>query len=394
MNSDSQLTLSTPAISASPELELLLACSRTHLDMATIKRVEALTHSDINATELISLATQHRVIPLLHHTIARYVPEILSQPPFDLLPGQCRQISLRNMFLLRGLLDLTAQLKERKIQAVSFKGPLLATTYGDLSLRQISDLDILVLESDFQQAIDYLVSQGYTLKVQVPWEAHLISPSDIYSIDLHRDVVPKHLSCFRDSSELWSHIKSLSVLGKKIDTFTPSILLLILCLNGTKEGWCRLNRICDVAELVRAEPDLDWPALIKLASGLGSKRLLLLGLLLTHNLLGATLPEVVWHQVQVDSAVQSLAMKIQQQIVSGSPMAEPKEVERTLFHISTRERWQDKVRSFLGLMDHSGWLTITDNDRQFLPLPDPLSFLYYLIRPIRILSQYTKYRDS
>src|SRR3712207_8653927 len=34
--------------------------------------------------------------------------------------------------------------------------------------------------------------------------------------------------------------------------------LLILCVHGTKHIWGRLSWICDVAELLRTQPDMDW----------------------------------------------------------------------------------------------------------------------------------------
>lgn len=376
------------------EFELLQCCARTHLDEITIERVTALLTTNINFATLIAIADQHRVKPLLYHTLVRHFPKSLERPELKQLQQQCRRNSFHNMYLMHELLAISEELDAHGIQAVSFKGPILAHIYGDLSLRQIKDLDFIVLEADFLKSVDVLVSKGYKLKIQVPWETHLMSPMEsltgTHSVDLHRDIVPKHLSCFKDSGELWSYIEPRFFLGKKVYTFTPDMLLFILCLNGTKEGWFRLNRICDVAELVRAHANMDWQRIVEMANRLGCKRLLLLGLHLAHTLLGAPLPTKILNEIDVDSTVQALAEKVKSQLESSSPTVEPGEIERSLFHIKTRERWSDKIRSFLGLVSYSGWMTVTDNDRQFLALPSQLSFLYVLIRPIRILSKYAK----
>ena len=145
-------------------------------------------------------------------------------------------------------------------------------------------LDLLVEEQNFQKALDLLVSQGYQPIVQVPWEFHLASSNGDYSIDLHREIVPKHLSCSLSSNYIWEHLQSFPLLGTTIPTLTPEACLLILCLNGTKEYWQRLNRICDVAELIRAHPNMDWQEVLQQAEKMGFKRVIFLGLLLAVQL--------------------------------------------------------------------------------------------------------------
>jgi hypothetical protein len=370
------------------EFELLLCCSRTKLDSVTVQRLRELLASELDFSKLVHLASQHRVKPLLYHNLAKYAPEVLSVPCLEKLQQQCRSISLRNMFLMKELVSITTMLENEGIQVVSFKGPVLADIYGDLCFRQMSDLDFLVLETDFQKVTNFLVNYGYEIKIQVPWETHLISPSRAYSIDLHQDIVPKHLSCFKDSAYLFRGVVAHYICDQKIYTFTPEFMLFILCLNGTKEGWCRLSRICDVAELVRAHPDLDWENILDMSESLGSKRLILMGLLLASHLLGIAVPDIVWQESQADSSLRELVDQVKTDLFSSEEPKEPGEVQRSLFYISLQKRWRDKVRTALGLLDHSGWLKVTDNDREFFQLPAQLSFLYLFLRPFRVYAKY------
>jgi hypothetical protein len=371
-----------------PEFELLLCCSRTKLDSVTVQRLGELLGHKLDFSKLVHLAGQHRVKPLLYRNLAKYAPEVLSDPCLKELQQQCRSLSLRNMFLMKELVSITTMLESEGIQIVSFKGPVLANIYGDLCLRQISDLDFLVSENEFEKTTEILVDQGYEMKIQVPWETHLISQNRAYSIDLHRDIVPKHLSCFKDSTYLFRAIEPHCIYGQKIYTFKPEFMLFILCLNGTKEGWCRLSRVCDVAELVRAYPALDWNNILEMSKSLGSKRMILMGLLLASHLLGVAMPEIVWQVSQADSSLQKLVNKVTTDLSSSEEPKEPGEVQRSLFYISLQERWIDKVRTALGLLDHSGWLKITDNDREFFQLPAPFSFLYLFLRPFRVYAKY------
>jgi hypothetical protein len=371
-----------------PEFELLLCCSRTEIDSVTVQRLRELVGDKLDFPKLTHLAGQHRVKPLLYHNLVKYAPEAFGDPCLEELQQQCRRISLRNMFLMKELVSITTMLENEGVQVISFKGPVLADIYGDLCLRQISDLDFLVLERDFQKATNFLVGQGYEMKIQVPWETHLTSPSRVYSIDLHQDVVPKHLSCFKDSAYIFREIVVHYICGQKVYTFKPEIMLFILCLNGTKEGWCRLSRICDVAELVRAYPDLDWADILEMSESLGSKRLILMGLLLASLLLGVTMPEIVWRESHADSSLWKLVDKVITDLFSSEQPKEPGEVQRSLFYIELQKRWRDKISAALGLLNHSGWLNVTDNDREFFHLPAQLSFLYLFIRPFRVYAKY------
>jgi hypothetical protein len=373
-----------------PEFELLLCCSRTELNSVTVQRIRKLLDDKLDFPKLTHLAGQHRVKPLLYHNLVKYAPEVLGDPCLEELQQQCRRISLRNMFLMKELVSITTMLENEGVQVISFKGPVLADIYGDLCLRQISDLDFLVLEKDFKKATDLLIDQGYEMKIKVPWETHLLSQNRAYSIDLHQDVVPKHLSCFKDSAYLFREIVAHHICGQKVYTFKPEFMLFILCLNGTKEGWCRLSRVCDVAELVRAYPDLDWNNILEMSKSMGSKRMILMGLLLANHLLGVAIPDIVWQESQADSSLRKLFGKVTTDLSSSEEPKEPGEVQRSLFYIKLQERWRDKVRTALGLLDHSGWLKVTDNDREFFRLPTQLSFLYFFLRPFRVYAKYFK----
>lgn len=376
------------ASAVSFEMELLLCCARKELDADTVERVKYLLDREVDLTELTNLTDRHRVQPLLFHNLNKYASRAISQSYLQRIKQECRYNSWRNMNLMNQLSKILKLLEDNKIRVIAFKGPVLAArAYGNLSLRQIKDLDLLIEPGSLEKAVDLLVGLGYKLIVQVPWEFHLESSDGSYSIDLHREIIPQHLSCSKISDYAWENIESISFLGKTIPALTPEACLLILCLNGTKDYWQRLNRICDVAELIRAHPNLDWRQIIEQAEKMGFKRLTFLGLHLAQNLLNAEIPDFVTQEIQSDLKVNSLAIEVDEKLFSRTwkPLYT---VETTFFHIRTRERWRDKLQSFFGLMMLSGWLDSTKRELDVIPYPILLSFLYYLIRPIRVFSRY------
>ncbi|GAG91885.1 unnamed protein product, partial [marine sediment metagenome] len=84
-------------------------------------------------------------MPLLYQSLKKTCPEAVPDDTLEQLRAYFLTNAKRNLFLTGKLLRLLELLKDNGILAVPFKGPVLAeSVYGDLSLRQFADLDILV----------------------------------------------------------------------------------------------------------------------------------------------------------------------------------------------------------------------------------------------------------
>ena len=71
-------------------------------------------------------------------------------------------IALYNRHLTAELVRLTGLLKAAGVEAIAFKGPVLAAmAYGSIELRQFVDLDILVRQSDLPRIAEILTAEGY-----------------------------------------------------------------------------------------------------------------------------------------------------------------------------------------------------------------------------------------
>jgi hypothetical protein len=381
-------TTEVPVLVSRKEIELLLCCARTHITPSRAERIRVLLQKDIDWEHLIQVAARNGVISLLYRSLNTTCPDAFPKAIMSQLRNFYYTSAQHNLSQTAELLKLLNLFEMHGIPAIPFKGPVLAASaYGNLALRQFGDLDILVHPQDFQKVADLLLAQGYESKIDVPWECHFARPGTIFNIDLHRDIVPKHLSYPISDNYWWEHLETFSLAGTTVPNLNPEAWLLILCLNGTKECWQSLNRICDVAELICAHPSMDWKQIMEKFTQLGCKRLIYVGLLLAGELLAAPLPEEVWQWVKSDRVAKSLFIQVKEELFSESSQ-EIGEIEKTIFHIRTRERLQDKVYSFVGLMDHSGWLTPTEKDLNFLSLPRFLHWLYFFIRPIRVFREY------
>jgi len=69
------------------------------------------------------------------------------------------EIAKTNMLMTSELIMLMKLFEENNIEAIAFKGPTLSQmAYGNLTLRQYADLDILIDEKDLQKSINLLSS--------------------------------------------------------------------------------------------------------------------------------------------------------------------------------------------------------------------------------------------
>jgi hypothetical protein len=334
-------------------------------------------------------------MPLLYWSLHTTCQAEVSETLWNALRDRFYANIRRNLYLTAALLQLLHLLEEHGILAVPFKGPVLAAAvYGNLALRQCLDLDILVHDCDVLKAKDLLISHGYrplrrwtSVEEEILLQSRhayiLVRNDEMFTVDLHWRFADRAFASPVDLERLWEHLNQVSLSDTTVRHFAPEELLLILCVNGSKDRWKQLKTICDIAELIRVHQGMAWERVLEQASTLGSERVLFLGLLLAHDLLGADLPKEIFQRIQTTSAVKSLAARVQERLFrEGEVDSSPGEAERFAFGLRLRERMRDKVWYCFCYM------TPTLTDQALLPLPGALSFLHYLLRPVRLTVKY------
>ncbi|MFM7408398.1 MAG: nucleotidyltransferase family protein [Cuspidothrix sp.] len=392
--------LSQPSI----EIQMLLWCCRTKIELETLNQIQALLSKNINWAKLIEIAQKQRVLPLLYYSLSRHFSEVVPKTILSKLRLDFLSQTRRSLLLSGELVRLINLFASEKISVIPFKGPVLsASVYGNLSLRQFSDLDILVHPQDVEKAKNLFLSQGYNMKIErievtEEQKAKFVASQSIYKlvretaypfvhpetelvVELHWGVMPNYFAFPIDSELLWQDLESVTIADHSVPNLSPENTLLMLAGHGTKDCWENLARICDIAELIRSHPQLNWNKLIDIARIKGGLRLLFLALTLAQNILGTTLPEEVCQQIQADSKVSLLEVEVRQNLFQKTEQSY-QDGSVTRFHLNVRERLQDKIVYFWRL------LTIpTTSDWLVLPLSEFPVFIYYLLRPIRLLGE-------
>jgi hypothetical protein len=414
------LTLSQFNAKTRPEVELLLCCARTQIDSITKKKIQTLVKQDIDWSYLIQMSARHGVMPLLYQSLNTVCPQAVPKSVLSKLRNSYHRNAQRNLSLTNELVHLLKLFQENKIAAIPYKGLVLALLlYKNLALRQMSDLDIIVHKEDILKAKDILILNGYqpslTLKemgykriykftsVQeaqwlndpFQWEYKFYNKDNQQLIEIHWSISAKGSFLGLDSEWYWNSVKSISFAGTSILNFLPEDLLLVLCVNAMKDQWSYLKGVCDVAALLQAFPEMDWDWVMKQANLLHLERILFLGLLLSYDLLKAKIPVEIQQKIKIDPVVNLYANKVYKYLFYQPNLLKSSQkvwdnLPKYLYYFIHNLMRKKPVHTvpyrgyFIGQFFRL-IITPTEEDRTFFVVPKFLSFLYYLVRPIRLL---------
>jgi hypothetical protein len=364
------------------------------MDSVRMGRIEWLLGKNIDWSYLVRTAMGHGLIPLLYKNLKDTYPEAVPEGIMNQIRNYFLINAGHNLLLNEELSKLLHLFEAHGVPAIPYKGPRLAASiYGDVTLRQFSDLDILIQKKDLNRARDLIIPLGYQPHINlsdVDVTHHIESRNELsflrkdgrVAVELQWEITPHYFNFPIPSKYLWKSAERVSRKDSEFNSLPAEVELLVMCVHGTKDLWARLLWVCDVAELIRKLDDLDWNRVISFSSTSGSLRMLFLGILLAKDLLDASVPEEVMKNVDADPMVGRLATKTEESIFKGSNGSFGS-LKSLIFYFKARERLRDRIQYCLRLAT-----TITPEDRTFLSLPKFLSPLYYLIRPIRLMEKY------
>lgn len=391
-------TFSSPsAVGMRPEIELLLCCSRTCIDSQRARQLRTLVEEQIDWTYLTQMALRQGVMPLLYFNLNTTCPDAVPHSVLEQLRNHFQSNALNSLFLASELLKLLHLFNENAIPTIPFKGPVLAAfTYGNLTLRQFCDLDILVREQDFIKARELLILKGHQSIQEYDWEQSFAQSNSGVHVDLHQGITSRYFPVRFDFERCWQRLEPLSLAGTTVVNLSAEDLLIILCVQVAKDSWYereQLIKICDIAELINTHPTLDWEDVLEQARLLGCTRILFLGLLLAHELLDTVLPQEILLEIQANSAVRSIALQVRDRFFQNTYIP-PDTIESpfkrllrsAIFNFRIRERWQDKFPYIIFLLKSA--IIPNEKDCALVSLPPYFSCLYYLLKPLRLAEKY------
>ena len=291
------------------------------------------------------------------------------------------------------LLRIMKLFEAQGIPALAFKGPVLAQrAYGDVTLRQYGDLDILVGREALAGAVELLLAEGYEadfspkvlrdpLCLSVGSDLALYHRGRGVLVELHWKLFRERIGTSPDFGEIEGGSCRVGIDGRALPAFSPEACLVYLCLHGAKHAWERIEWIVDIDRLVRRCGELDWEAAGRIAREMGTETTLHLGLALARSLCRTPLPAQVSAPLRRER-IGRLVAGTMGLLEGGLPREESYGKSRIIYRYQREllETWWQRVR-------HLGatYLWISQNDCLHAPLPPLLGFLYLVLKPYRLL---------
>lgn len=383
------LPMPGPASTSSPEMELLLLCCDPAMQPEAVDRIRALA-CRLDWHRGLQLAAAHGLTPLVSRRLLGHPDIPVPAEDREKMRGMSMSLSAEGMAVSHELVRVVRVLKSCGVTAVPIKGQSLAVlAYGDPALRMSWDIDLLVRPDAMQRATQALIDDGYQLAldlapgitelyIKTRGECVLVHPSTGRHIDLEANLVPGYFAFDLGRLVDWEKCGTVSIEGNDVPSLSLELLLLLLCVHGSKHVWWRYSWILDIVGLVRRNPDIDWDEVCRMARRTGSERMLFLGLHLARQTASVSLPETLANRIDADRPVNTLTCRVMQRLRAGA-VSSPGWWPRTRFHLAVRERCVDRWRYVLALM-----FTPSYSDWKLVALPGRLSLLYYVIRPIRL----------
>ena len=375
------------------EQKTVLWCARTQIDSSAKGALRALVGGGLSWPAVVACARQHGLWPVVYESLIAAAPDLIPPDELDRLRSSAESSTANSLALVGELLRLCRLFEAAQIPAIPYKGPVLAwIAYGSFLRRDSQDLDFAVEQKYIPDSAAVLRSAGYRPLFD-PREAHSgeasFAPgqysfqldSDGLLAELHTERTLRYFPVPIDLAEFTSSGMTIEIGGQRLRTFSVEHTLVLLSVHGAKHFWERLAWVLDIAKLA-AVPEMNWALVLKIASQMKSRRVLLLGLILAQELFAAPLPEAVLRQTRKDRVARKLAEKVCEQYAG---ISDPRAGvwRRARFRIRSQDEIGRGIWHLLSLT-----LSPTESDRQTLRLPPWLGPLYMLVRPWRLLRQY------
>ncbi len=253
-------------VNLSHEKELLLSCARTQIPEDSLYRNNDLISFPLNWKEIVDSALSCDIAPLVYHAL-KQMPQrqLIPQPVLDKLKANYHWNIARNMCLYSELQRILESFEYRGIQVIVLKGAALAkTVYGDIGLRPMQDIDLLVRRQDLRGSNETMYELGYfggadilstegrmkNKHYHVPIYRHRNNKA--VPVEIHWHITDKSWGVNID--KWWDRAGSMEIDGHSALVPSPEDMIVHLCLHSCNHGYrggMLLKGLCDLSETLR-----------------------------------------------------------------------------------------------------------------------------------------------
>ncbi len=336
-------------------------------------------------SELFSFIRRHALTPFIYRN-----PEALTKEIFAKVRQSHEYLLRKNLFMMKELIEIERLFGENGIDTIHFKGPTLSyLLYGNIFMREFGDLDILIEESERERAVEILESRGYEESPSTAWrrkkirckgskDISLLNREKGIAVELHWRLFDRHFPVQMDMRRIWSGRRELNMGTHTFHTLDRESMLLYLSIHGAKHFWSRIGWIADIDALIR-QGELDWEKMERGYGSICNSPIFLFAPYISHRLFATPLPPAI--ERKIDTKIEIL--EDFEEFVYSNWRRERGMVARVLAMMALLQRPWEKSLYFKRVV-----LEPTANEYALFDLPPSLHFLYYLVRPLRLMKKY------
>lgn len=299
--------------------------------------------------DVFALALQQNLAPLLQRALQ--TNDALAELPEHLrtrLEQQRRATALDNLRNYGGFRRIARALHARGIPFIALKGLHLSElVYRDISLRPMSDLDILVPQSQVEPAIAALSALDFELNggVSSGYDIALTDRSLDILVEVHWALAQPGEPSTPAVEDIWRLAVPSMLADVDALVMPPEFLLLHVCVHLAYHNLFTvdLRALCDIAEVARAHPDLDWAAVVDHARRRGCARGVAAALRLARDHLGAAVPEEVLAALGADTLAPELLAAALEQLGTFSGLPYELQFAPNLAALKSPIGWRGKL---------------------------------------------------
>jgi hypothetical protein len=327
-------------------------------------------------------ATPEDLYPCVAFGLEPYRSLIESRPEWERFFNARRSTAVQNLLLRHQLGRVLQALKEIGIRALALKGIVLAySVYPDLSLRPMSDLDVLVPAGRRDEAVRKLqdldfayaeatrnVNRNHNPRL-VPgqeWALPLRLRASTVLIEIHSQLECSEPLFQISIGEFWSRSIVADLKGLRVETLCPEDFLFHVCLHLSRSHRFEkgLLPFVDLKYLLESRQDWNWDDIAERTQRSGCATWMYLTLDAARDLVGAPVPDSFFQALPRPDETTQLRGLLDKQIWSAECGSS---VPFLLPFLLAQPSWRSRARTILNrarLVDKSE----LDSERSFVNL--------------------------
>jgi len=222
---------------------LLLRSVRPNLSQKEFDDIKLLSKSNVHWEIFLNNAIQNRLSSIVYKTFSNSnILENIPKHIFDNLQKYYYKTLSKNTVLYSYFTLFLQECYNKDIQVVALKGIFLAdNVYGDIGIRQLSDIDLLVHEKDANNCAEILIQMGFVFDNSLiksdfiksnKESKHLpMLVKDGVGVEIHTNIIISNQKFHIPIEDFWDNTEKHNVAGIDILAFNANYLLLHICMH-------------------------------------------------------------------------------------------------------------------------------------------------------------------